>query len=123
MKNQNSLHSIRKTVAGIFLLLCLPLLLHANRNEKAARALADRLIPRQASQLVFNEIDMENGMDVFEIESKEGKIYIRGNSANSMAVGLNDLLFIRIITSSSFVMITTQNDDETGGSFGEMKDV
>lgn len=92
MKTKNNLRLLRTAMAGILLLLCLPLSLHANKNEKAARALAERLFPTQASQFVFEQIESENGQDVFEIESSEGKIHIRGNSANSMAVGLNHYL-------------------------------
>lgn len=92
MKTKNDLRLLRTAIAGILLLPCLPLSLHANKNEKAARALAERLFPTQASQFVFEQIEPEKGQDVFEIESSEGKIHIRGNSANSMAVGLNHYL-------------------------------
>lgn len=64
----------------------------AEKNEKAAKALTKRLIPTVVDHFIFQKIDSDNGKDVFEIESVDGKIHIRGNSANSMATGLNHYL-------------------------------
>lgn len=64
----------------------------AEKNEKAAKALTERLIPTVVDHFIFQKIDSDNGKDVFEIESVDGKIHIRGNSANSMATGLNHYL-------------------------------
>lgn len=57
------------------------------KNETAAAELAERIIPDFSNRFVFKEINGEK--DVFELESKGRKIIIRGNNANSMAVGLN----------------------------------
>ena len=56
---------------------------------QAARALAQRLLPRHAGRFVFEVIPPEAGRDVFELESAGDKIVIRGNTALSMARGLN----------------------------------
>ena len=60
---------------------------------KAASELAERIVGNSSSKIVFHVIPpSEEGKDVFRIESKNGKILIGGNSANSMAVGLNHYL-------------------------------
>jgi len=56
---------------------------------RSAEALIMRLIPKQAGQFVCERIPADGDKDVFEIESKGGKIVLRGNSALSMAVALN----------------------------------
>lgn len=66
-----------------------PMTMLAEKNEKSAYALVERLLPAVSDCFIFQEIDDDAGKDVFEIESIDGKICIRGNSANSMAVGLN----------------------------------
>ncbi len=55
--------------------------------------LVQRLIPEHAEKFVFEEIKTtDNEADFYEIESKNGKIVIKGNNSNSMAVGLNHYL-------------------------------
>lgn len=54
-----------------------------------AELLIGRLLPRHANQFICELIPADKGNDVFEIESKSGKIVIRGNSSLSLAVGLN----------------------------------
>lgn len=66
-----------------------PMTMLAEKNEKSAYALVERLLPAVSDCFIFQEIADDAGKDVFEIESVDGKICIRGNSANSMAVGLN----------------------------------
>lgn len=63
--------------------------LYGAKNTKEAEKLATRLIPQYAENFVFEQINPDNGNDVYELESIGDKIVIRGNSANSMAVGLN----------------------------------
>ena len=55
----------------------------------AARALLARLLPQHADRFVFETIPAEQGRDVFEIEARDGKTIIRGNTGVSMATGLN----------------------------------
>lgn len=70
----------------------IPLGIMATKNKKAAKALAERIVPHVADRFTFEEMKDESGKDVFELETLNGKIRIRGNSANSMAVGLNHYL-------------------------------
>ena len=56
-------------------------------DEKTAMSLAERIVPEYASHIKF--IQTEDASDVFEIQTKGRKLIIRGNNANSMAMGLN----------------------------------
>jgi len=56
---------------------------------RAARALLGRLLPDHAEQFTFEVIPPEAGRDVFEIETRNGKVVTRGNTGVSMAMGLN----------------------------------
>lgn len=62
----------------------------STEDEKAARELAERVVPGYVSGLRFEQIS--DTLDVFELSSEGGKTVIRGNNANSMAVGLNHYL-------------------------------
>ena len=57
--------------------------------EEAATALIERVLPGKSAGFVCETIPAEGGNDVFEIESREGKIVLRGNNAVSMASALN----------------------------------
>ena len=57
-----------------------------------ARELLGRVLPRQAGRFVIEEIPSENGRDVFEIESGEGQVVLRGNSPLSVASALGHYL-------------------------------
>ncbi|MEN6561141.1 MAG: alpha-N-acetylglucosaminidase [Acidobacteriota bacterium] len=57
--------------------------------EAAARALAGRLLPDHAESFVFEEIAPQDGRDVFEVESRGGRIVVRGSNGVAMASGLN----------------------------------
>ena len=61
-------------------------------DVQQAQALAGRLSATLASKVEFNLIDADQGKDVFTLESRGGKIFIGGNNAGSMAVGLNRYL-------------------------------
>ena len=56
-------------------------------NERAAAALARRIMGDKASAVVFEQIESQT--DTYELEQYGKKVKIRGNNANSMAVGLN----------------------------------
>ncbi len=58
-------------------------------SEEATRALLGRVLPEHAGQFVLESIPPEDGQDVFEIETRDGKVVIRGNNGVSMAMGLN----------------------------------
>jgi len=58
-------------------------------NNEPVRSLVHRIVPAYETRLKFERIASANGKDVFELEGRNGKIIIRGNNFNSMAVGLN----------------------------------
>ena len=60
----------------------------AQLDKPAAEALIKRVVPAIADRFVVNEIPAENGKDVFELESKNGKIILGGNKALSVASAL-----------------------------------
>ncbi len=57
----------------------------------AMQALLKRVVPEQASQFKIERLENDS-VDRFELESIGNKVVIRGNNANSMAVGLNRYL-------------------------------
>ncbi len=67
---------------------------NANGNDdvEQATALAGRLSARLADKVEFRKMEAEQGKDAFTLESRDGKVIIGGNNANSMAVGLNRYL-------------------------------
>jgi hypothetical protein len=77
----------------LFLLLtmgCTTLHATPQRDLEQADALVRRLIPGVSAQ-IKTEI-LTGGQDRFEVESVDGKVVLRGNNANSIAVGLNHYL-------------------------------
>ncbi len=56
-------------------------------DVRSADGLARRIMGPQAKSIVFEKIASQT--DTYEIESVGGKVHIRANNANSMAVGLN----------------------------------
>ena len=58
-------------------------------GEAAARGLLERVLPAQAAQFAVEQIAQENGRDVFEVESRDGKIILRGNNGVAQASALN----------------------------------
>jgi alpha-N-acetylglucosaminidase len=73
----------------LFILVALFSLAAWAAPEEAAGGLIQRLLPTQADKFVIETIPPENGKDVFEIESREGKIVLRGNNGVSLASALN----------------------------------
>ena len=62
-------------------------------DDAAVRALARRIIPEQEARFRFEHLaDTGDSTDRFELESRGGRIIIRGNNSNSIAVGLNHYL-------------------------------
>lgn len=64
----------------------------AAEPAEAAADLAERVLGKAASGFRFERIADEAGGDVFEVESVGDRVVVRGNSALSMAVGLNHYL-------------------------------
>lgn len=57
--------------------------------SKAVQGIVERWFPEHQGDFVFVQIPRDTGGDVFEIESRNGKIFIRGNDGVAMASGLN----------------------------------
>jgi len=58
-------------------------------TETAASGLIARILPKQACQFTVETIPTDAGRDVFEIESRAGKIALRGNNGVAIASALN----------------------------------
>lgn len=58
-------------------------------STDAVKGLIERLIPKAADHFVIQYVSKENGKDVFEVESENGKIILRGNNGVSVASALN----------------------------------
>ncbi len=56
---------------------------------RAATGLAERVLGADSGMFTFELIPPDDGRDVFELLSRDGKIVIRGNSGVAMATGLN----------------------------------
>ena len=69
------------------LLLSVVLMSFRTADERAARALARRVMGDKADAVVFEQI--QSPADYYELEQKGDRVVVRGNNANSMAVGLN----------------------------------
>lgn len=61
----------------------------AQTQLNAVRGLIKRIVPAVSSSFIPQMIEKENGADVFEVESKNGKIILRGSSGVAISVGLN----------------------------------
>ena len=64
----------------------------AQRQVEAARQLIQRVTPSIADRFVLAHIPAENGMDVYELESIDGRIVLRGNTGLSLASAYNRYL-------------------------------
>jgi len=78
------------------LLILLPasaliLLSSCDRNVRSAEALAERVMGDRHKSVRFESLKGEH-KDVYELESVNGHVVIRGNNSNSMAMGLNRYL-------------------------------
>jgi alpha-N-acetylglucosaminidase len=61
-------------------------------TEDVARGLIARIVPAQAGEFVVENIPDDNGRDVFEVESRAGKIVLRGDNAVAIASALKRYL-------------------------------
>ncbi len=67
------------------------LLISCDVETKSAKALAERIIGEKSRSIRFETLKNEP-KDVYEIETVRNRVVIRGNNANSMAMGLNRYL-------------------------------
>jgi alpha-N-acetylglucosaminidase len=56
---------------------------------QAAMSLIGRVVPGQASLFVVEQIAPQDGRDVFEVESRDGRIVLRGSTGVAIASALN----------------------------------
>lgn len=80
-------NSIR-LLTTILALLCCHVVTFAQLNKQEASALIGRVIPQKASFFVVESLDPNAPKDLFEIESKNQKIILRGNNGVSVASAL-----------------------------------
>lgn len=88
------------------IIMCLALCIACTQTETdpecvAMRGLVNRVVPEYSKNIVLERLETDSALfadgataceDRFELESKGKKLIIRGNNANSMAVGLNHYL-------------------------------
>ena len=58
-------------------------------NKTALTAFLQRIVKDKSSSFIIEAIPQQNGKDVFELESRKGKIVLRGNNGLSVASALN----------------------------------
>ncbi|HEY5591088.1 MAG TPA: alpha-N-acetylglucosaminidase [Paludibacter sp.] len=89
MKRKNLLYTL---VFGSLIIFSNMIIAQENtsiQNEKAVYELINRVLPDDAAQFEVVFIPKENEKDLFEIESVNGKIVLRGNNGISVASALN----------------------------------
>ena len=89
MPTQNSAHFVQRVILSVVASMVPCCVAAAEAAPEAARGIVERLVPSKADQFAFATIPQENGSDVFEIESRDGKIVIRGSTGVAMAAGWN----------------------------------
>ena len=86
-------------VSGLLTLMTLPTILIASPASRgaasglldvqAAAALVGRVVPGRAASFVIEGMPAEQGRDVFEVESRDGRVVLRGSSGVAVASALN----------------------------------
>ena len=66
------------------------------RPEQAARGVLQRVIPDVADAFVLEAIPPADGRDVFEVDSADGKIIVRGSSGVAIASGCQLVFEVRL---------------------------
>lgn len=60
--------------------------------ESSARGVLERLIGNRADSFILSVIPQENGLDVYEIEARGGRVYISGSTGVAICRGAYDYL-------------------------------
>ncbi len=76
-------------VVGTMALLWWCISAPAETAEETARGLVTRLLPNHEEAFLFEALPQENGLDVFEVEGREGKVVLRGSSGVALTSALN----------------------------------
>ena len=61
----------------------------AQLNKDALNSFIQRIVKDHSKSFIIEEIPKQNGKDVFELQSKKGKIILRGSNGVSIASALN----------------------------------
>ncbi len=83
---------MRTLIVASLLLASLTPMAYATTPEASARGLTQRILPDYVDSFVFETIPQQDDKDVFEIESTNGRIVLRGNNGVAMASALNHYL-------------------------------
>ena len=83
-----------KGICGLlFFILCTSLGFAKEEKEseaiQSAQGVLQRWLPNHVTQFILEEIPQENGQDVFELESKDNRIILRGSNGLSICTALN----------------------------------
>lgn len=73
----------------VLVVMAFGLKVNAQVDPKTLYAFIERVIPGKSSSFAIEAIPQQNGKDVFELSSKNGKIVLRGNNGLSVASALN----------------------------------
>ena len=84
-----------------FVILSFIHLVAISNDIDAVKRLAKRIAPAFSEKIIFSTIP-SSGKDIFELKWQNNKLIVRGNNANSMAVGLNYYLKYFCYTSVSW---------------------
>ena len=79
---------VYKHLGLVALIVCISFTASAQLNVQASYALVKRIIPQQAESFIIEPLQQQNGKDVFEIESPNNKIILRGNNGVAVASAL-----------------------------------
>jgi alpha-N-acetylglucosaminidase len=85
---------MKKYLLLLLVLISVHFMATAQLNKQAAMDLIKRILPADAENFEVQYIPKENGKDVFEIESKNGHIILKGNNGVSVASAFNYYLKI-----------------------------
>lgn len=75
--------------ALIFVLLIIADIAFAGFDKNAINDFIKRIVKEHSSSFIIEEIKQKNNTDIFELESKKGKIILRGTNGLSVASALN----------------------------------
>lgn len=80
---------MRKCLLVVAAIVALTFKANAQVDQKASYDFIERVIPGKSNLFVVEAIPQQNNKDVFELESRDGKIVLRGNNGLSIASALN----------------------------------
>ena len=73
----------------VLVVMAFGLKISAQVDQKASYAFIERVIPGKSSSFIIEAFPQQNDKDVFELDSRDGKIILKGNNGLSIASALN----------------------------------